>query len=178
MAIPGSGSGQDRLSRALTDTRQLRRSLQEFAQGGCRQPQRHQPVVVTICSNRRPCVSVTWTSSATSSETWIQLSDDVMNLFRDLSEAGVSMQDIDEIRRLAAEVRASDFSGNEDILNRESQAALSLVEQLELALAAAAAESNDSVRLKVVDDIPETHRETVANYYRRLGESDESDEDR
>ena len=170
----GAGSGQDSLTRALANTRQLRRELQEFSQGG---------VDNRTATNRgrddlqRPTgLRVGDLDVQRSLERNMDnVSDDVLNLFRDLDAAGVPVQDIDELRRLAAEVRASDFSGNEDILNRESQAALSLVEQLELALATAAATSREKVRLRVADDIPENHRENVANYYRRLGESDNAD---
>jgi hypothetical protein len=104
------------------------------------------------------------------------VSDDVLNMFRELREAGVAPRDIDDIRRLATQIRASDFSGNEAILERESKLALSLVEQLELALATAAGDQERTVRSKAVDDIPDGHKETVANYYRRLGEADDSGE--
>ncbi len=98
------------------------------------------------------------------------LSDDVLNLFRQLRESGVPEPAIDELRRLAADVRASDFSGNEALLERESRAALTLVEQLELALARAAREQTTQVRATPAERVPDEHREPVANYFRRLGE--------
>jgi hypothetical protein len=172
----GSGNGfeRDRLGRTLADTRELRRNLQELSRGGF--------------DNRS---ATNWGRDDLQQPTGLKVddldvsrelernmdavSDDVLNLFRELAAAGVPIRDLDEMRRLAAEVRASDFSGNKELLDRESQAALSLVEQLELALASAAAD-RDNVRLKVVDDIPENHRETVATYYRKLGESDSVNE--
>ena len=68
-------------------------------------------------------------------------------MFRELRGAGVPVQDLDELRRLASEVRAADFSGNEDILREESQKALSLVEQIELALQRAADQGGSDVRV-------------------------------
>jgi len=99
------------------------------------------------------------------------ISDDVLNLFRQLQNEGVAPRDIDELRRLASEVRASDFSGNEALLARESQAALALVEQLELALSRAAREQGTTVRSAPAERVPDEHRKPVANYFRRLGES-------
>ena len=69
----------------------------------------------------------------------------------------------------------SEFSGNPDILAREAQAALSLVEQLELALAKAERRDDTAVRSSVKEEIPEQHREIVADYYRKLGQTDETD---
>jgi len=88
---------------------------------------------------------------------------------------GVSDEEIDNLRRLAGDIRAADFSGNEDILRRESQLALSLVEQLELALAKAAREPDAAVRVDTSDAVPESHRELVAEYYRRLGQTGEAE---
>ena len=106
-----------------------------------------------------------------------QVSDEVLNMFRDLRETGVSEQNLDDLRRLAREVRASDFSGNEAILARESQLALNLVEQLELALAQAARTDRESIRINPVDTVPDEHRKPVANYFRRLGEDGATDQE-
>ena len=105
------------------------------------------------------------------------LSDDVLNLFRQLRDSGVPEPAIDELRRLAADVRASDFSGNEALLERESRAALTLVEQLELALARAAREQGTQVRATPAERVPDQHREPVANYFRRLGEDRNANDD-
>ena len=104
-----------------------------------------------------------------------EVSSDVLNLFRRLRESGASEQTIDNLRQLARDVRASDFSGNEAVLARESQLALNLVEQLELALAKASRSERESVRSNPVDPVPDEHRKPVANYYRTLGEDDSTD---
>lgn len=99
------------------------------------------------------------------------LSDVVFDQFRELRESGVPARTIDEIRRLAASVRASDFSGNEALLEREADAALGLVEQLELMLARAARAQTTAVRSTPAEPVPDEHRKPVADYFRRLGES-------
>ena len=75
-----------------------------------------------------------------------------------------------ELRRLAAEIRASEWSGNPQLLEAEARRALATAEQLEMALAKSA-RSEDRVRSSTVDEIPDRHREIVADYYRRLGEA-------
>ena len=84
------------------------------------------------------------------------------------------MQDIDHLRRLAAEIRASEFSGNEALLEEESRRALSLIEQMELALSKTARKNDVSVRANVLDEVPDEHKESVADYYRRLGQAEEA----
>ena len=94
-------------------------------------------------------------------------------MFRGLREQGVSRQDIDELRRLAADIRASDFSGNPALLEEEARRALAAVEQLEMALTKTARQGDATVRASAADEIPSAHKEIVADYYRRLGETDE-----
>ena len=105
---------------------------------------------------------------------WWSWHPEVINLFRELRAAGATVQDIDELRRLAADVRASDFSGNPDLLDEESRLALSLVEQMELALSRATHKNNVSVRTNATDEVPDEHKETVADYYRKLGQADDT----
>lgn len=105
------------------------------------------------------------------------ISQGIYDLFRELRAAGATAQEIDELRRLAAEVRASDFSGNQALLEDEARRALSLVEQMELALARATDGDDASVRTNAIDEIPDEHREIIADYYRRLGQSEEPDPD-
>ena len=97
------------------------------------------------------------------------ISQDVIALFRDFRAQGVAVRDIDEIRRLVADVRAHDFSGNPALLEEEARRALATVEQLELALAKTVQDGTDSVRTSTADEVPDAHRENVADYYRRLG---------
>jgi hypothetical protein len=103
------------------------------------------------------------------------VSQDVTALLRALSGAGVQARDIDQLRRLAADIQASDFSGNPDVLAREARQALALVEQLELQLAKAVNGDDQGIRSAVEEEIPEQHREIVADYYRKLGQTGEEE---
>ena len=105
-----------------------------------------------------------------------RLSDDVVALFRDFRGRGVAVQDLDELRRLAEDVRAYQFSGNPALLEEEARRALSLVEQLELALSQSARGPSGTVRTTTADEVPEEHRQIVADYYRRLGHTDDEPE--
>ena len=174
---PGEGEGRPGLAETLAETRELRRQLQQMAEGG----QRSGQVTNTGRDDRAQStgVFVPDINTAELLDAEIdEVSDDVLNLFRQLREGGLPDEALDELRSLAADVRASDFSGNEALLERESQAALSLVEQLELALARAVRAQSTSVRATPAERVPDEHREPVANYFRRLGESgdDESRE--
>jgi hypothetical protein len=48
------------------------------------------------------------------------------------------------------------------------------VEQLELALARTARQNDVSVRTNATDEVPDEHKEIVADYYRKLGQADET----
>lgn len=172
---PGQGGDRPGLAETLAQTQSLRRQLQQMAEGRERSGQ--------VTSNGRDDLQETTgvfvpdINTAELLDRDIErVSDDVLNLFRQLREGGLPEEAIDELRRLAADVRASDFSGNEALLERESRAALTLVEQLELALARAARSQSTSVRATPVDRVPDEHREPVANYYRRLGEAGGDDQ--
>ena len=169
---PGEESGQGGLQQTLAETRELRRGLQQLAEGGMQngdlarsgRDDRPQSTGVPVDD-----IEITREFDRSADD----ISDDVLSLFRELSSRGVPLQDLDELRRLAAEIRASEWTGNPALLEEEARRALALVEQLELALAKTA-ETDDSVRTNTVDEIPEQHRKIVADYYRRLGEVDES----
>ena len=103
------------------------------------------------------------------------VSQEATALLRTLSSTGVEARDVDQIRQLAANIRASDFSGNPDVLAREARQALALVEQLELQLAKAVNGDDRGIRSAVIEEIPEQHREIVADYYRKLGQVDEEE---
>ena len=175
---PGEGEGRPGLAETLAETRSLRRQLQEMteqmAEAGQRQGQ-----VTSGGRDDRPESTGQFVPDINTAELLDaeidEVSDDVFNLFRQLREGGLPEEAIDELRSLAADVRASDFSGNEALLERESQAALTLVEQLELALAKAAREQSTSVRATPAERVPDEHREPVANYFRRLGDADGDD---
>jgi len=95
----------------------------------------------------------------------------IPDLFYGLRATGVSAEDIDELRRLSADIRATEFSGNPELLEREARLALSLVEQLELALVKTERQNREGVWTTTADEIPDAHREVIADYYRKLGES-------
>jgi hypothetical protein len=167
MARPGAdGEPQpgDRLQDALADTRSLRRGLQRAARG---QPEERPESTGIRVDDLEFNDALQRQARA--------VTQDVGALLRDLSNLGVEPRDIDELRRLAADIRESEFSGNPEILAREARAALSLVEQLELALARAERRDEAGVRVNVNEDIPEQHRKIVADYYRKLGQSDDTD---
>ncbi len=176
---PGRDGERPGLGQMLADTQALRRQLQELANEANRiNPQssnatnRGRDDLQRTTGVRVPDLELTRGLDRDIDN----LSDDLLNMFRQLRDSGVPEQNIDELRRLAAEVRASDFSGNEAVLARESRLALSLVEQLELALANASRSQTASVRSNPVDPVPDEHRKPVANYYRKLGEADTTDQ--
>ena len=104
------------------------------------------------------------------------ISADVLSLFRDLRGRGVPVQDIEELRRLAAEFRASEFSGNPALLEEEARKALAIAEQIEMTLSRSAKAGDGRVRTNTAEEIPEAHRAIVADYYRRLGETGDEEQ--
>jgi hypothetical protein len=148
---PGPG---ERMQETLADARALRRALQQAGVDTRVDDLEVAPALQQQAQN---------------------VSQDVTALLRALSGAGVEARDIDQLRRLAADIRASDFSGNPDVLAREARQALALVEQLELHLAKAVNSDDPGIRSAVNEEIPEQHREIVADYYRKLGQVDEED---
>lgn len=171
---PGDRDGRPGLAETLADTQNLRRQLQAMNEAA----RRAGAVTSTGRDDRQESTGefVPDIDTAGLLDRDIdRVSDDVVNLFRQLREGGLPDAAIDELRQLAADVRASDFSGNEALLERESQAALTRVEQLELALSRAVRSQSASVRAAPADRVPDEHREPVANYFRRLGESGDDD---
>jgi hypothetical protein len=193
---PGSGAGQNGLAQTLAETRQLRRELQQLAEGnpngGQVSDRSGDPGGAAVRDGSRGAF-VNGGRDDLQRSTGIKIGDldgsrafdrqadnisqDVIALFRELRAEGVPVQDIDELRRLAAEIRASDFSGNPALLEVEARRALAAVEQLEMALAKTARKDDASVRASAADEIPNAHKEIVADYYRRLGQTtDETDQ--
>lgn len=153
-AANGEPDPGERMQETLADTRALRRALQ---QAGAEKRVDDLEVAPDL---RQQAQGV---------------SQDVTALLRALSGAGVQARDIDQLRRLAADIQASDFSGNPDVLAREARQALALVEQLELQLAKAVNGDDQGIRSAVDEEIPEQHREIVADYYRKLGQTGEEE---
>jgi hypothetical protein len=178
MAGQGSGAGRggegrDGFAETLAETQQLRRELQRLAEGDARGgalTNRGRDDLQQSTGIRIGDLEFTRELDRQADN----ISQGVINLFRELRAAGATVQDIDELRRLAADIRASDFSGNPDVLDAESRHALSLVEQLELALARTARKNDVSIRTNATDEVPDEHREIVADYYRKLGQAEET----
>ena len=61
------------------------------------------------------------------------------------------------------------------MLAREARQALALVEQLELQLAKAVNGDDQGIRSAVEEESPQQHREIVADYYRKLGQTGEEE---
>jgi hypothetical protein len=166
---PGTG---ERMQAALDQTRALRRELQQAAQ-----EQGGNAGMRTGLPDDRPestGVQVADIDAGDELERRAQgVSQDVTELLRTFAEAGVDRRDIDELRRLAASIRASDFSGNPEVLAREARQALALAEQLELQLASVVEGGKPGIRGNASEEVPEQHREIIDDYYRRLGQVDE-----
>ena len=201
---PGSGEGRNGLAQTLAETQQLRRELQQLAEGNMNDspagnpggdpggdpngdpnsPANRQGVRGAFVNGGRDDLQRSTgieigdiDGGRDFDEQADNISQDVIALFRELRSRGVSVQDIDELRRLAADIRASDFTGNPALLAEEARRALAAVEQLEMALVKTARNDSASVRASAADEIPNAHKEIVADYYRRLGQTDdESDQ--
>jgi hypothetical protein len=167
------GEGRDDFAETLAETQRLRRELQRLAEGnatGGSLTNRGRDDLQQSTGIRIGDIEFTRELDRQADS----ISQGVINLFRELRAAGATVRDIDELRRLAADIRASDFSGNPDLLDAESRHALSLVEQLELALAKTARKNDVSIRTNATDEIPDEHKEIVADYYRKLGQAGET----
>ena len=167
------GEGRDSFAETLAETQRLRRELQRLAEGnatGGLLTNRGRDDLQQSTGIRIGDIEFTRELDRQADS----ISQGVINLFRELRAAGATVRDIDELRRLAADIRASDFSGNPDLLDAESRHALSLVEQLELALAKTARKNDVSIRTNATDEIPDEHKEIVADYYRKLGQAEVS----
>lgn len=180
-----AGDNTGGLVETLAETRQLRRELQRLGEAGTSNPEQGSgnPGGVEVTSGSRddrpqstgvPVADIDFIREFDRRAD--NISQDVLNSFRELRDAGATPQEVDEMRQLASDIRAADFSGNPDLLEREAKLALSLVEQLELALSKTAGQKNHGVRTNVSDEIRDEHKEIVADYYRRLGQGEETAE--
>lgn len=176
---PGAGEGEpqrDNLSETLVNTQQLRRELQELARGNAGSggngavTDRGRDDLQSSTGVEVDDLTVTREFDDQADN----ISQEVIGLFRTLRSRGVAVQDIDELRRLAADIRASDFSGNPALLEEEARRALAAVEQLEMALSKTARQGDSAVRTSIADEIPDQHKEVVADYFRRLGETNDT----
>ncbi len=177
MAVPspdGEPGDGDRMRATLTEARDLRRALQQAAAG---ESARGARVAASGADTNRDvptgAIADDLEPAPELREQTQSLAQNVLDQLRTLAAAGVDPRDLDELRQLAAGVSAADFSGNPEILAREARLALELVEQIELSLARAIEDDRPGIRSNSEEEITERHREIVADYYRRLGDSEE-----
>jgi hypothetical protein len=152
---PGEG---DQAQQALASVRALRRSLQE------------------ISTDNAAAGDIQGDSTDAGAEIEEQAAraiEDVNALLRRASSIGLRAGQTDDLRRLSGKIGQSEFNRNPELIAREARRLLSLVEQLELALAAAVDGRDNALRTNPNEDIPEAHREMVADYYRQLGQTDQ-----
>ena len=171
---PGDG---EQMRATLAEARDLRRALQRAAAG---ESARDTGAPASGPDTRRDestgvRVGDLETTAPGLREQSEAVSQAVLDQLRMLAGSGIDPRDIDELRRLAAGVRSADFSGNPDILAREARLALELVEQLELGLARAIEDDRPGIRSNANEEIADQHRKIVADYYRRLGGSEEDE---
>lgn len=88
-----------------------------------------------------------------------------------LRRRGSPSAEVEEIRRLARELQLTRFDGNAALLQREYDAALAIVEQLELLLGGQR-RTRGAVRSDYADTVAHEHQEAVAEYFRRLAEQE------
>ncbi len=78
--------------------------------------------------------------------------------------------DIADLRRFAQELGDGRFRGNLELLEQEYRKMLALLEQLEVKVRRQVElDDKEEVRAIVGETVPESYREAVAEYYRRLG---------
>jgi hypothetical protein len=150
-ATPGDDAppgAEERMRAALADTRELRRALQRAAAnetGANAGTRAGRPDDSSRSDSTRVRVDDLETASNLREQAQA-VSQEVVDMLRSLADAGVEPRTIDELRQLAAGIRASDFSGNPDILERETRLALELAERLELGLAGAVEDDRPGIR--------------------------------
>ena len=93
----------------------------------------------------------------------------VRRLIPELRNLGFDPREIDAVRELTRQLDLARFTGNTDLLKREADSALHLLEQLELRLSdAVEADGDAAVRTAVAERVPTEYKGAVAEYYRRL----------
>ena len=171
----GAGQpGATDFERALADTRALREELQRLAAGAGTEGRAYgefgdgdvwnmptQPAVIgpAIGPTILPRIELRAADTARA----------VRRLIPELRARNLNPAEIDEIRELTRQLELARFDGNADLLAREFNAALALLEQLELRLAQGTqADARGTVRTAVAEPIPTEYKDAVAEYYRRL----------
>ena len=82
-------------------------------------------------------------------------------------------REIAKLRDFARELGDGRFLGNPELLEQEYRNVLAMLEQIEVKLRRQVElDDKEEVRAIVSEPVPESYREAVAEYYRRLGGSE------
>jgi hypothetical protein len=115
-----------------------------------------------------------WQNPESIQEARRQLQDasrELLTLGNRLRAEGLSDEELRAVRELGEALRGS-FSGNPELIEQEFQALVNLTEQLELKLAGAQdASESSAVRAAAPAQIAQGFEDAVAEYFRRLSES-------
>ncbi|MDX1500420.1 MAG: hypothetical protein R3176_11010, partial [Woeseiaceae bacterium] len=157
---------RDALDTALAETRELRRALQRMA--GEAQSGGAEAAPGAASDGEPPAGSEVERRVA-------DFAGGIGGLLRELGERGIDPGELDALRALTVALGDARFTDTPELLDREARHALALVEQLELALARSARRDAGGIRVGTEAEIPEAYRDIVADYYRRLGATDQGD---
>ena len=168
--------GDTDFDRALAETRALREQLQRLAAGTAPEGRGYgefcdgdvwnmptQPAVIgpAIGPTILPRIELRADDTARA----------IRRLIPQLRARNLNPAEIDEVRELTRQLELARFDGNANLLARELNAALALLEQLELRLAQGVqADDPGTVRTAVAEPIPTEYKDAVAEYYRRLSQ--------
>ena len=98
-------------------------------------------------------------------------SSDLIRLGNRLRAEGLTEEELRAIRELGAALRGS-LTGNPELIEEEFQALVNLAEQLELKLAGAnEASESSAVRAEAPAHIAQGYEDAVAEYFRKLSQS-------
>jgi hypothetical protein len=101
-----------------------------------------------------------------------EAAEDLRDALRFTPAGRVTAGTLEDARRAADRLIKGDADRNQAIIAREARRALSEVEQLELALGQALKPPGAGVRADPGEQVRDSHREMVADYYRRLGQAE------
>jgi hypothetical protein len=172
-------SDSDPLADVLAQTRGLRRELSRLAGGDTSQ---QQPLRFGEIEEYGEGLKADDPQAAARAQSQVESELDATaqaarGLIPSLRIAGVTYEEVDEIRRLTAQLEMARFQGNPELVEREYLKALQLLEQLELRLADGARRNDTgTVRTAVAEPVPSNYKDAVADYYRRLSRDEQPDQ--
>jgi hypothetical protein len=171
LARDGGNPGENPLDRAIAQTRQLRRDMQQLRNNPDGNAQ--QDTTATGNDGRRAAFNAPPPELRGRMERGVSdTARSVWSVMPELQRQGVSAGVLDDLRRIASLLDMSRFSRNNQILEQEYNTVLSLLEQLEFQLVEGTREDRPaSVRSAIPEQIPAEYRDAVAEYYRRLSRS-------